>query len=161
MTEINQGSNVTETVQSVERRAHARVRLELRCYEAGKQLGPVVARTLNISRNGALLLWNAAATGNRVPIAGEQLDVDLELPPGARTRKCIRFRGQVVRVLTPENQPPRVAVSIGQMSFAGRGRPVRNRRALTSARAKDPGTESNTGTTAIAAGQEAVFGWIS
>jgi hypothetical protein len=136
------------------------VRLELKCYEAGKQLPQMVARTLNVSRNGALLLWNPAGT-TRVPRPGELLDVDLEIPPGAHSQKCIRCRGQVIRVHIPENQPARVAMSIAQMTFVGRGRRLRSRPPGTAAPAKEPGSESGKASGARAAGQEVMSGWIS
>jgi hypothetical protein len=120
----------------------------------------VLARTVNISRNGALLLWNPAA-GKGAPEPGALLDVDLELPPGAHSQKCIRCRGQVVRLQTPENQPVRVAMSIAQMTFVKRGRPLRSRPPGGTAPAKEPGVESGTAATAMAAGRGAMFGWIS
>jgi hypothetical protein len=144
-----------------ERRAHERVRLELTCYEAGKVSELVMGRTLNVSRNGALLLWNAPADV-QVPTPGDPLNVDLELPPGARTERCIRCRGQVVRVFIPENQPPRVAVAIVQMAFATRSRPMRKRRLpASSARPNKPAVESFGCTSIRMDCQGAALRWIS
>jgi hypothetical protein len=120
----------------------------------------MVARTLNVSRNGALLLWNPAGA-RKAPGPGELLDVDLELPPGARSQKCIRCRGQVVRVQRTENQPARVAMSISQMTFVARGRRLRSRPPGGALQAKAPGSESGQASVARAAGQEVMSAWIS
>lgn len=149
------------TAQPADRRAYARMRLELRCYEAGKISEAMVGRTLNVSRNGALLLWNSPA-GLRVPAPGDPLDVDLELPPGACTVRCIRCRGQVVRVLRKEDQPPRVAVAIAQMTFASRSRPLRKRRLPgNSARLKQPVGQSSAYARTLAIGPGVALPWIA
>lgn len=114
--DISMGS--TE-VSLIERRAHPRVTVELRCYNAAEKGQGVVARTINISRSGVLLLWDAAAGPEGLPAIGDALKVDVELPSEgrARGRKCIRCRGRVVRVHMTEKRAPMVALAIGQMDF--------------------------------------------
>ena len=159
MSDGDQNTTSPGATRPAERRAHERVRLELRCYEAGKVSELVMGRTLNVSRNGALLLWNALAD-LRLPTPGDPLNMDLELPPGARTERCIRCRGQVVRVFIPENQPPRVAVAIVQMAFATRSRPMRKRPLpASSARPNNPAVESFRCTSKIIDCPGGALGW--
>ncbi len=105
-------------VALIERRTHPRVRLELRCYKRNGEPGAVAARTINVSRTGALLLWNRTNSENAIPAVGASLNVDLELPPSSRGRKYIRCRGRVVRIIDVDTKSPLVAVSIAHMTFS-------------------------------------------
>jgi hypothetical protein len=104
----------------IERRTHARVAVELRCYNALERTQAVVARTVNISRRGALLAWNSAAAGGKTPELGDLLKVDVELPAGQLRRRCIYCFGRVVRVQLAEKKQPLIALAIEQMGFRDR-----------------------------------------
>jgi c-di-GMP-binding flagellar brake protein YcgR len=104
-------------VSLIERRRHPRVSVELRCYSAVERTGNIVARTINISRTGLLMLLEPSIAGGEVPKLGDSVKVDVELPSGVRERRCIRCRGQVVRVQVAVNRAPLVALAIDQMDF--------------------------------------------
>jgi hypothetical protein len=63
------------------------------------------------------MLWEPSAAGYEVPKLGGSMKVDVELPAGTRGRRCIRCRGQVVRVQVAVNRAPLVALAIDQMDF--------------------------------------------
>jgi hypothetical protein len=106
------------SVSLIERRAHTRIMLELRCYTVSATKPRVlVGRTVNISRTGLLMLWDATPPAAKTPKLGELLKVDIELPASSVARKCIRCRGRVVRVQMAEKRIPLIAVAIAQMDF--------------------------------------------
>jgi hypothetical protein len=106
-------------ISLIERRAHPRVVVELRCYTASGGSKPRVTagRTINISRTGLLMLWEAGVTEVKTPKLGEVIKVDVELPASSIGRRCIRCRGQVVRVQMAMNRVPLIAVAVAQMDF--------------------------------------------
>ncbi len=102
-------------VSLIERRSHLRVGVELRCYNTGAS--PLfVGRTVNISRTGLLVSWEAG-DAYRTPQVGDSLKLDLELPASSVGRKCIRCRGRVVRVSVADRRLPLIAVAVAQMEF--------------------------------------------
>jgi hypothetical protein len=99
----------------IERRSSPRVDVALSCYGSGSNR-LVIARTVNISREGALLRWRTTAAGG-APKLGEPLIVDVALLASALAQRCIRCTGRVVRVQLAEGQEPLVALAISQMEF--------------------------------------------
>ncbi len=92
--------------------------LELRCYTvAGTRPRLLVGRTVNLSRTGLLMLWDATSAEAKTPKLGDLVKVDIELPASSVARKCIRCRGRVVRVHMAEKRVPLIAVAISQMDF--------------------------------------------
>ncbi len=71
--------------------------------------------TENISRNGMLVVWDAAQPW---PDAGRMVTVEIELPANhGFGRKCIHCDAVVVRVARSGHEPPRVGLSVNQMKF--------------------------------------------
>lgn len=105
------------SIGGIERRAHPRVAVALRCYSAGGRARTAVARTVNISRTGVLLTWSGAAAAESTPKLGETLRMDVVLPPSKLGQKCLRCSGRVVRVQLAENEEPLIALEIAQMEF--------------------------------------------
>jgi hypothetical protein len=105
-------------ISGIERRAHPRVAVALRCYNADARTRTAVARTVNISRAGVLLTWHGeAGVTESTPKLGDLLRVDVVLPPSKLGQKCIRCRGRVVRVQLAENKEPLIGLEIAQMEF--------------------------------------------
>ena len=106
-----------------ERRVHARIETELRCYSSNRRKRWLLAQTLNLSRSGALLLWSDDRR-NPAPTVGGEVKVDLELPHSRGTRRCLRCRGSVVWVREQDSGRMLVALAIGHMSFVTRDLPT-------------------------------------
>jgi PilZ domain len=105
-------------IAEIERRAHPRVTVALRCYNVGARTWTAIARTVNISRTGILLrLSGMAGAEESVPNLGDGLRVDVVLPASSLGQKCIRCCGRVVRVQLAEDTEPLIAVEIAQMEF--------------------------------------------
>ena len=99
-------------MEGIDRRAHPRVEVALRCYDPSGNVRTPIARTVNLSRRGALLTWNEPVAGGSPPKVGDVLRLDVLLPPSGLGQKCIRCRGRVVRV-----DDPLIAIEIEQMEF--------------------------------------------
>ncbi len=99
-------------MEGIDRRAHPRVEVALRCYDPSGYARTPIARTVNVSRRGALLAWNEPVAGGSSPKVGDALRLDVLLPPSGLGQRCIRCRGRVVRV-----DDPLVAIEIEQMEF--------------------------------------------
>ncbi len=114
----------------VERRASPRVEVVLPCHSPSNGRR-VVARSVNISRDGILLQWKPAVAG-ATPEPGDHLKVDVALPAGNLGQRFIQCRGQVVRVDAAEGHDPLVAVAVTLMEFRGHATVRRRRRTAAS-----------------------------
>jgi hypothetical protein len=99
-----------------ERRAHTRLVLNLRCVNANTRHRADIGRTLNVSRTGMLIVWNAAAE-QAAPQVGDQLKIDVELPASQAPRRCIRCGGRVVRTQVIGFRTVQIALALTHMSL--------------------------------------------
>lgn len=104
----------------IERRGHPRLALELPCHlhPVSAGTGQLAGRTLNISRNGVLLVLDRARTSGQLPAVGDRVRLDLDLP----THRLLRCHGRVARVEAGGKQAPRVALSVARMEFCDKRR---------------------------------------
>jgi len=108
------------------RRESPRMDVKLKCHVAPVKTWPqgISGITENISRNGVLMLCAEGATGEQ-PRLGEVVTVEIELPENpVFGRKCIHCQATVVRVISEEGQPFRVAFSVNQMKFTEYANPA-------------------------------------
>ncbi|MCE5307143.1 MAG: PilZ domain-containing protein [Acidobacteriales bacterium] len=105
------------------RRAYSRLDVEIPCRARRRgQQGPLPrVHTLNISRGGMLLLWKDDDGLLSTPVLGEELDIDLILPEPPAVQqyghRCIRCKGEVIRVSAVDASQSRVAVRVTAMNF--------------------------------------------
>jgi hypothetical protein len=105
----------------MDRRSAKRFHLRLRCFVT--TLGPqplhFEGRTENISRSGVLIcpLDPSQCQGRLNP--GDDIDVDLELPPNThlKTTRSLHCRATLVGLRTGASNEPYLAASIHQMEF--------------------------------------------
>ncbi len=104
----------------MDRRADPRIEVRLRCHAAltGNNLRIFIGQTENISRSGALVLWEGDAAKSALPGPGDLLTVDIELPAHrAFGQRCMHCEAVVTRVTAENGHTPRIALQISQMSF--------------------------------------------
>lgn len=104
----------------MDRRADPRVEVRLRCHLdiPGSKLSLFVGMTINMSRSGLLVAWNADGNGNGTPKAGDLLSVDIELPANHNFgRRSMHCQTTVSRVTADERGAPMVALLVNQMQF--------------------------------------------
>lgn len=106
-----------------DRREDFRLEVQLRCaltVSGGKLPGRFVGVTENISRRGILIQWTTEEQAPPLPQVAEQIALALEWPANGRPEpRSLYCWGNVVRVSTPAGEPPRVAVRVLRMEFAG------------------------------------------
>jgi len=74
--------------------------------------------TVNMSRSGLLVAWNADGQGNGAPKTGELLSVDIELPANHNFgRRSMHCQTTVSRVTAGECGAVMVALLVNQMQF--------------------------------------------
>jgi hypothetical protein len=73
--------------------------------------------TENISRSGLLVAWRGEGSALPMPVVGQILTIEVELPANhGFGQKCIHCQGTVTRISQdPEN--PRVAMRVNYMDF--------------------------------------------
>jgi hypothetical protein len=77
-----------------------------------------VGQTENISRNGALVSWSGDVERTALPLPGDLLIVDIELPAHRSFgRRCMHCEAVVTRVMDGNGHAASVALHIRQMSF--------------------------------------------
>jgi hypothetical protein len=84
----------------------------------GNHSAILVGQTENISRNGALVSWSGEVERAALPVPGDLLIIDIELPAQPSFgRRCMHCEAVVTRVVDANGHPSRVALHIKQMSF--------------------------------------------
>ena len=73
--------------------------------------------TQNISRSGLLMQWRGTVGVLPLPILGQILTVEVELPANhGFGKKCIHCQGSVIRVV-PDSEAPHIALQVNYMDF--------------------------------------------
>lgn len=104
----------------MDRRADPRIEVRLRCHAAlrGNNSRIFLGQTENVSRSGALLIWEGDPGKTGLPDPGDLLTLDIELPAHRSFgQRCMHCEAVVTRVMAENGGPPRVALQISQMSF--------------------------------------------
>lgn len=106
-------------MKTANRRENPRIDIRLRCHITS----PVVwaqreIYTANISRSGVLIAWSGEGTTAPLPVLGQILTLDIELPANhGFGQKCIHCQGTVARVSQPASQELSVALRVNYMDF--------------------------------------------
>jgi hypothetical protein len=106
-------------MKTINRRESPRVDIRLRCHVTSPPLWPGDAiYTENISRTGLMISWAQTGLGSSLPRIGQIITVEIELPAHhGFGRKCIHVQGSVVRLLDPDLDVTRIALSVNYMDF--------------------------------------------
>ncbi len=106
-------------MRNINRRENPRMEIRLRCHVTSPALWQRTAmHTENISRSGLLIAWRGDGAPLPVPVLGQILTVEIELPANhGFGQKCIHCQGTVVRVAENDGECPRVALSVNYMDF--------------------------------------------
>jgi hypothetical protein len=106
-------------MRHVNRRENHRVEIELPCYvtsPSGRSRGAMHIE--NISRSGLLLAWRNETGPVVLPIVGQIVTIEVELPANhGFGPKCIHCQGAVARLALEDRDCPRVAVRLNYMDF--------------------------------------------
>lgn len=74
--------------------------------------------TENMSRSGLLVAWRGDGTALPLPMVGQILTIEIELPAThGFGQKCIHCQGTVTRLMQAEPDCPRVALRVNYMDF--------------------------------------------
>jgi hypothetical protein len=74
--------------------------------------------TENISRSGLLIAWRGEAGPLPLPVVGQIVTVEIELPANhGFGQKCIHCQGAVARVSDTGDEFPRIALRVNYMDF--------------------------------------------
>jgi len=74
--------------------------------------------TENISRSGILVAWRGESGAVPMPMVGQVVTVEIELPANhGFGQKCIHCQGTVTRTSSADGGYPRVALQVGYMDF--------------------------------------------
>ena len=106
-------------MRHVNRRENHRVEIQLPCYvtsPTGRSRGAMHIE--NISRRGLLLAWKSLAGPVPLPIMGQMVTVEVELPSNhGFGPKCTHCQGAVARLALEDRDCPRVAIRLNYMDF--------------------------------------------
>jgi hypothetical protein len=105
-------------MRNINRRESPRIEIKLRCHVTSPALWMRSAMfTENISRSGLLVEWRGEGSALPMPMIGQILTIEVELPANhGFGQKCIHCQGTVTRISNdPEN--PRVALRVNYMDF--------------------------------------------
>lgn len=105
-------------MKTTNRRESPRIDIRLRCHITSPAVwGGAEIYTSNISRSGVLITWASDGT-SPVPVLGQILTIDIELPANhGFGQKCIHCQGTVARVVPPEQTELQVALSVNYIDF--------------------------------------------
>lgn len=100
---------------ALDRRSYSRLDLQLKVYGTGEDgMRVLVGTTLNISRCGALVVWDSPLQAN----LGKTLKLAIEVPSDGGPQRILSCRSKVMRVEEkPAGGPRHVAISILHMRF--------------------------------------------
>ena len=106
-------------MKNINRRENPRMDIKLRCHVTSPALWSRHAmQTENISRSGVLIAWQGEAAQLPVPVLGQILTVEIELPANhGFGQKCIHCQGNVIRIADNPADYPRVALRVNYMDF--------------------------------------------
>jgi PilZ domain len=105
-------------MRTINRRESPRIEIKLRCHVTSPALwmrNPMY--TENISRSGLLVAWGGEGSALPMPVPGQILTIEVELPANhGFGQKCIHCQGTVTRV-SQDADNPRVALRVNYMDF--------------------------------------------
>ena len=106
-------------MKNINRRESPRIDIKLRCHVTSPAVWVRTAMyTENISRSGVLIAWCGDGERVPVPVVGQIITVEIELPANhGFGQKCIHCQGTVTRIVSDENNSPRVALRVNYMDF--------------------------------------------
>ena len=106
-------------MRNINRRESPRIEIKLRCHVTSPALwmrSPMY--TENISRSGLLVAWKGENSALPMPVIGQILTIEVELPANhGFGQKCIHCQGTVARIVSDETDGPRVALRVNYMDF--------------------------------------------
>ena len=110
---------MSEAMRNINRRESPRIDVKLRCHVTSPALWMrTPMSTENISRSGLLVAWRGESSALPMPVVGQILTIEVELPVNhGFGQKCIHCQGTVSRVWQPEHDCPRVALQVNYMDF--------------------------------------------
>ena len=105
-------------MRNINRRESPRIEIKLRCHVTSPALWMRSAMlTENISRSGLLVEWRGEGSALPMPMIGQILTIEVELPANhGFGQKCIHCQGTVTRILS-DPESPRVALRVNYMDF--------------------------------------------
>jgi hypothetical protein len=108
----------SKEMRNINRRESPRIEIKLRCHVTSPALWMRSAMfTENISRSGLLVEWRGEGSALPMPMIGQILTIEVELPANhGFGQKCIHCQGTVTRILT-DPESPRVALRVNYMDF--------------------------------------------
>ena len=106
-------------MKNINRRESPRIDIKLRCHVTSPALWVRSAMfTENISRSGVLVAWCGDGVRIPVPVHGQIVTVEIELPANhGFGQKCIHCQGTVARIVGEANDGPRIALRVNYMDF--------------------------------------------
>jgi hypothetical protein len=106
-------------MRTINRRENPRIDIKLRCHVTSPALWMNSGmHTENISRSGILIAWRGVDPALPMPVMGQILTVEIELPANhGFGQKCIHCQGLVVRVATDTPDGSQVALRVNYMDF--------------------------------------------
>jgi hypothetical protein len=109
---------VLKEMRNINRRESPRIEIKLRCHVTSPALWMRTAMyTENISRSGLLVAWRGEGSALPMPMVGQILTIEVELPANhGFGQKCIHCQGTVTRILS-DQESPRVALRVNYMDF--------------------------------------------
>jgi hypothetical protein len=106
-------------MRNINRRESPRIEVKLRCHVTSPALwtsGEMY--TENISRSGVLVAWCGDGAAPLLPVVGQILTIEVELPANhGFGQKCIHCQGTVTRVAQSERDVRQVALRVNYMDF--------------------------------------------
>ena len=119
-------------MKNINRRESPRIDIQLRCYVTSPALWMRSAmHTENISRTGILVAWRGEGGAVPMPVVGQVVTVEIELPANhGFGQKCIHCQGTVTRTSPGEGGHPRVALQVSYMDFRSFHDQIRGMEAL-------------------------------
>ncbi len=120
-------------MKHINRRQNPRMDIQLRCHVTSPALWMRSAMyTENISRSGILIAWRGEGAPLPVPVLGQLVTVEIELPAShGFGQKCIHCQGTVTRIAEADGECPRVALSVNYMDFRSFHDRIRSLEALS------------------------------
>jgi hypothetical protein len=106
-------------MKNINRRENPRMEIKLRCHVTSPALWMRSAMfTENISRSGLLVAWRGEGSALPLPVVGQILTIEIELPANhGFGQKCIHCQGTVTRFGQTEPEGPTVALRVNYMDF--------------------------------------------
>ena len=106
-------------MRNINRRESPRIEIKLRCHVTSPALWARSAMyTENVSRSGILIAWLGENVALPVPVLGQIITIEVELPANhGFGQKCIHVQGTVTRISDTNPDGPRIALRVNYMDF--------------------------------------------